>query len=268
MHLPDNTLLHGGMYRIIRFISSGGFGCTYEAEHIKLKKCVAVKEFFVKDFCNRDERTAHVTVGTTGKKALVEKLRRKFIDEAIALSKLHHPGIVSVSDVFEENGTAYYVMDYIEGRSLSEIVKTAGPLSEKRAVRYISRVGEALKYVHDNNRLHLDIKPGNIMIDGNDNPILIDFGTSKQYDEENGENTSTLIGMTPGYAPPEQMSKDVTTFLPSTDIYALGATLYKLLTGDTPPDSMKRAGGEDVIPLPPTVSRSVRTAVDAAMRMN
>lgn len=133
---------------------------------------------------------------------------------------------------------------------------------------YISRVGEALKYVHDNNRLHLNIKPGNIMIDGNDNPILIDFGASKQYDEENGENTSTLMGMTPGYAPPEQMSRDVTTFLPSTDIYALGATLYKLLTGNTPPDSMMRAGGEEVIPLPSTISRPVRAPVDAAMRMN
>ena len=128
MHLQTNTLLRGGTYRIVRFIGSGGFGCTYEAEHVMLEKRVAIKEFFVKDFCNRDETTAHITVGTISKKGLVEKLRRKFIDEAKALCKLQHPGIVSVSDVFEENGTAYFVMDYVEGRSLSEIVREQGPL--------------------------------------------------------------------------------------------------------------------------------------------
>ena len=106
MNLPVNTLLQGGKYKIVRFISSGGFGCTYEAEHVMLEKRVAIKEFFVKDFCNRDENTAHVTVGTLSKKGLVEKLRRKFIDEAKALCRLQHSGIVSVQDVFEENGTA------------------------------------------------------------------------------------------------------------------------------------------------------------------
>ena len=100
MELLSNRLLQDGKYRIVRFISSGGFGCTYEAEHIMLEKRVAIKEFFVKDFCNRDESTAHITVGTLSKKGLVEKLQRKFIDEAKALCRLQHPGIVSVQDVF------------------------------------------------------------------------------------------------------------------------------------------------------------------------
>ena len=268
MHLPVNTLLQGGKYRIVRFISSGGFGCTYEAEHVLLEKRVAIKEFFVKDFCNRDETTSQISVGTVSKKGLVDKLRRKFIDEAKALCRLHHPGIVSVSDVFEENGTAYYVMDYVDGKSLGDLVNREGPLSEERALRYIRQVSAALQYVHENNRLHLDIKPGNIMIDGNGNAILIDFGASKQYDEEAGENTSTLLGKTPGYAPPEQMSNSVVKFLPATDIYALGATLYKMLTGVTPLDANLRISGEELGPLPSHVSGATRGAVSAAMSIN
>ncbi|MCF0195683.1 MAG: protein kinase [Bacteroidaceae bacterium] len=265
-NLPENSFLQGNKYRIIRFISSGGFGCTYLAEHTLLEQRVAIKEFFVKDFCNRDDLTSHITVGTKSKTELVEKLKKKFIGEARALSKMSHPGIVRVTDVFEENGTAYYVMDYVDGQSLSDIVKAEGHLTEPRAVRYILQACDALAYVHDKNRLHLDIKPGNIMVGKNGRVVLIDFGASKQYDEANGENTSTLMGKTPGYAPLEQMGNAVTMFAPASDIYALGATLYKLLTGTTPPESNLLADGEALPPLPNTVSAGVRNAVYAAMR--
>lgn len=267
MQLPVNTLLQGGKYKIIRFINSGGFGCTYEAEHLMLEKRVAIKEFFVKDYCNRDDVTRHVTVGTQSKKALVTKMRKKFVDEAKALCRMQHPGIVKVTDVFEENGTAYFVMDYIDGRSLSEIVKKR-PLTEQRALDYIWQVGGALQYVHANSRLHLDIKPANIMVTAHGKAVLIDFGASKQYDEENGENTSTLMGKTPGYAPPEQMYNDVSRFTPATDIYALGATLYKMLTGVTPPAANLLISGETLQPLPNNISEGVRKAIDAAMNMN
>ncbi len=268
MHLPNDTLLQGGKYKIIRFINSGGFGCTYEAEHVMLEMRIAIKEFFIKDFCNRDEKTAHVTVGTQSKKGLVDKLRRKFIDEAKALFRLQHPNIVRVTDVFEENGTAYFVMDYIEGHSLSEIVNQEGPLSEERALKYIRQTADALQYVHEHNRLHLDVKPGNIMINSQDNAILVDFGASKQYDEEDGENTSTLLGKTPGYAPLEQIGNDVVKFMPATDIYALGATLYKLLSGVTPISANLLASGEELEPLPTHVSEATRKAVNAAMQIN
>lgn len=268
MYLSVNHFLQSGKYRIIRFIGSGGFGCTYEAEHVLLKKRVAIKEFFVKDFCNRDEVTACVTVGTQSKKELVNKLKNKFIEEARSISTFSHPGIVSVSDVFEENGTAYYVMNYIEGRSLLELVEHDGPLSEKRALYYIRQLCDALAYVHEHHRLHLDIKPGNIMIDESDHVILIDFGASKQYDACEGMNHSTLLGKTPGYAPLEQMDDDVKNFLPATDIYAVGATLYKLLTGRTPLSATKLANGEVLSEIPEEVTMSTRHAVLSAMTLN
>ncbi len=269
MYLQPGTLLRGDTYKIIRFIAAGGFGCTYEAVHVMLNKRVAIKEFFVKDFCNRDEQSGHISIGTNSKRDLVAKLKRKFLDEARAVSAMSHPGIVHVSDVFEENGTAYFVMDFIKGRSLADIVHDEGPMSEARALGYIRQVCAALNYVHSQNRLHLDIKPQNIMVDGADRAILIDFGASKQYDEESGENTSSLLGLTPGYAPPEQNDCDVKKFYPATDIYALGATLYDLLTGTTPPSSNKRISEEEELkPLPQAISASTRTAVYAALELS
>ncbi len=264
-HLPAGTMLRGDTYRIVRFIAAGGFGCTYEAEHVMLRKRVAIKEFFMQDYCNREEHTKHVTVGTQGMHDLVDKYRRKFVDEARALSGLHHEGIVSVSDVFEENGTAYYVMDYVEGQSLAERCK-GNPLPEKAAIYYVRQVAEALIYVHEHNRLHLDIKPGNIMIEASGRTVLIDFGVSKQYDAALGENTTTLLGYSPGYAPLEQMEGDVRQFLPATDVYALGATLYFLLTGKTPPSASRRIN-EDMPPLPAGISAATRQAVEQAMEI-
>lgn len=267
MNLSNGTRLQAGKYRIIRFISSGGFGCTYEAEHVLLHKRIAVKEFFVKDFCNRDETTSQVSVGITSKSALVEKLKKKFVEEAQSLCSLNHPNIVHVFDVFEENGTAYYVMDYIDGQSLNDLIKKEGTIGERQAIAYIRQVADALSHVHSHNRLHLDIKPGNIMVDSNGKAILIDFGSSKQYHEVGGENTSTLLGKTPGYAPLEQMGNDVVKFLPSTDIYALGATLYKMLSGITPPSATLLASGEPLKKIP-GVSPSTLRAIKKAMSTN
>ena len=265
MHLHPGTLLQGGKYRIVRFIKSGGFGCTYEAVHTVFDERVAIKEFFPKDFCNRDDDTLHVTVGTQSKKGLVAKLQRKFIDEAVALRKLPHPGIVKVADVFEENGTAYYVMDYIDGCSLDDIVRLEGALPESKALSYIHQVCSALEFVHSRNRLHLDIKPGNVMVDNTGRAVLIDFGTSKQYDEENGENTSTIMGMTPGYAPLEQYNRGgLTQFSIPTDIYSLGATLYKLLVGQTPPEASFLIKPSALV-LPPDMSVNISSAIRKAM---
>lgn len=267
--LLPNTLLQGGKYKIVRHISSGGFGNTYEGVHTMMDTRVAIKEFFPKMFCNRDENTSHVTVATQGNRELVDKLRKKFNEEAKAVYNMSHPNIVKVYDTFEENGTAYYVMEYIDGKSLNEITKERGKLSETEAVGYIRQVANALKYVHSLNRLHLDIKPGNIMVDKIGKAILIDFGASKHYDDKSGENTSTLMGVnTKGYAPIEQSTQSFTSFSPATDIYALGATLYKLLTGVVPPDAnLLLAEEEKLKPLANTISSSTRNAVMHAMKL-
>ena len=269
MYLKDSTLLQGGKYKIVGHISSGGFGNTYEGVHTMMDTKVAIKEFFPKMFCNRDEITSHITVATQSNIELVDKLRKKFIEEAKAIFKMNHPNIVKVHDIFEENGTAYYVMDYIDGKSLGDIVKQRGALSESEAVDYIRQVADALKYVHSLNRLHLDIKPGNVMAEANGHAVLIDFGASKYYDMESGENTSTLMGVnTKGYAPVEQSTQSFTKFSPATDIYALGATLYKLLTGITPPDAnLLMAKEETLASLPSCISMSTHNAVLKAMTL-
>lgn len=268
MNLTDDTLLQGGKYQIVRFLSSGGFGNTYEAIDVDHNKKVAIKEFFMKDSCNRDETTNRVIVATKTKEAQVARMKNKFMKEACALQNMSHPNIVHVENAFEENATAYYVMDYIEGTSLNDIIKVAGSLSETKALDYIMQIADALSYVHSKNILHLDIKPGNIMVDKNGKAILIDFGASKQYDEVTGENTSTLLGInTTGYASAEQSYRGFVQFAPSTDIYALGATLYKLLTGITPPDAQMLKDGEaELAPLPTGISASVKSALKEAMR--
>lgn len=269
MYLSNNTLLQGDKYRIVRHISSGGFGNTYEGVHVMMNTRVAVKEFFPKTFCNRDANTSQVTVPTQGNRELVDKLLKKFNEEARAVFQMKHDNIVRVLDIFEENGTAYYVMEYIDGRSLNDIVQKRGVLTEAEALGYIRQIAAALKYVHSLNRLHLDIKPGNIIVDYQGKAILIDFGASKHYDVKTGENTSTLMGVnTPGYAPIEQCTQGFTTFSPATDIYALGATLYKLLTGITPPDSNRLLAEEAILqPLPAYISAPTRKAVVAAMAL-
>lgn len=266
--LAPGTLLHYGTYRIERFLAKGGFGCTYLATHVMLDEPVAVKELFISDYCNRDA-SGTISVAVTSRVAFVEKLHSKFIDEAKAQRRMNHPGIVKVSDVFEENGTAYYVMDYIDGESLSNRLKRLGRgLSEEEALDYIRQAADALRYVHSTGRLHLDIKPSNIMVNREGRAILIDFGVSKQYDANEGRNDSILLGATPGYASPEQQAGDMRYFTPASDIYSLGATLYTLLTNQVPPSVINRSAGVAVPPLPAGVSAPVRAAVEQAMTLD
>ena len=237
--LQTNTLLQGGRYKIIRALGQGGFGITYLALQSGLERQVAVKEFFMKELCERDESTSHVTLGTAGVREQVNRFREKFLKEARNIAKLNHPNIVRIIDVFEENGTAYYVMDYEEGGSLADKLKSQGYFSEKVATRYIKQLAAALDYIHQRKMNHLDIKPANIMLNENDEAVLIDFGLAKQYDAITGGQTSTTpVGISEGYAPMEQYKQGgVGEFTPETDIYALGATFFKMLTGKTPPSA-------------------------------
>lgn len=237
--LQPNTTLQSGKYRIERVLGQGGFGITYLATDIALDRKVAIKEFFPKDYCGRNGSTSHVTLGTESATDFVQRLKVKFLKEARNIAKFDHPGIIRIHAAFEENNTAYYVMEYIEGGSLAEMVKRNGRLPEAKAIHYIEKVGEALKYIHDRKINHLDIKPANIMVRREDDrPILIDFGLSKQYDTEGHQTSTTPTGISHGYAPMEQYNDGgVKEFSPQTDIYSLAATLYFLLSGITPPQA-------------------------------
>lgn len=268
-HLPDGTKLQGGKYEIVRFINSGGFGCTYEAWFPMLRTRVAIKEFFMGKYCVRDQQTGWVSTATADSKEIVDKCRNKFVDEASTLYGMSHRSIVRVADIFEENGTAYFAMDFISGRTLSEIVRDEGPMPEQKAIDCMRQICEALDYLHASHRLHLDIKPDNIMIDDDGRAVLIDFGASKYLDNASVEEkrvTSNVV-QTPGYSPNEQLTGDLSRFTNATDLYALGATLYYVLSGITPVSGTLRSAGEELEPLPDTISESTRQAVDKAMRL-
>lgn len=268
MELSQNTLLQGGKYRIIRTLGQGGFGITYLAEHTTLGSQVCIKEFFLKDYCNREANGNVLSIVSDNSNVDIKRYKQKFLDEARKVSQIKHTNIVSVSDLFEENGTAYFVMDYIDGESLSSLIRRNGPLDEQSAKRYIAQAASALHYIHDRNILHLDIKPANIMVRTEDDSIvLIDFGLAKHYDAETGNQTTTLLAAcSPGYAPFEQglMGGGIKIFCPATDIYALGATLYTMVTGECPPEAAT-IPSEGLPELPATLSVGTRSAIVKSM---
>lgn len=230
--------LQGGKYQVNSLIGSGGFGNTYLATQVTLGRKVAIKEFFMKEFCERDESTSQVIIPTEGSRLIVDRYRQKFLKEAQMIASLRNEHIIKIYDIFEENNTAYYVMDYIEGGSLNDAVDSKGPLSESKAIGYIEQISDALSYLHSSNILHLDIKPSNVLIDNDDCLVLIDFGISKHYDSDGGQTSTTPAGISKGYAPIEQYQQgSIANFSPATDIYSLGATMFFLLTGKTPPEA-------------------------------
>ena len=238
------TTLQNGKYTIVKELGHGSFGITYQATtdvalngklgNMNVKVNVAIKEFFMPDLNNRavDGSTVEGTKNT-----LVVDYRRKFRREAESLARLHHAGIVKVLEIFDENNTTYYVMEYIEGENLDKYIMRRGHLDENETKVVVCEIASALEYMHKYRMLHLDLKPKNIMHDSNGRVKLIDFGLSKQYTAEGEPESSTSIGMgTPGYAPIEQANYHQDGTFPVTlDIYAFGATIYKMLTGQTPP---------------------------------
>ncbi|MDH6311836.1 Kae1-associated kinase Bud32 [Parabacteroides sp. PFB2-10] len=252
MNLPYGHLLQNGKYRLTHVVGQGGFGITYKGVWntevkgslgtVDTEVPIAVKEYFFKDYCYRDSETKEVKVHSETGNNLFHKFKEKLIKEARILSDVHHPHIVNVLEVFEENNTAYIVMEYISGLSLKEVMERDGVMPENRVLRYIHQIGEALQFVHDKNILHLDIKPSNILIDQRNNARLIDFGVSKRYDTEQQETSTTMLTLSKGFASIEQYDNEGTqVFSPYPDIYSLGASLYNLLTGKIPVESILRA---------------------------
>lgn len=270
--LQVGTVLHG-TYRIESYLSSGGFGNTYIAKNIEFNETYAIKEFFVKGVCQRDGNSTTISVSNTENTGNFEQQREKFKKEARRLRSLNNPHIVKVYDLFEENGTAYYVMDYVDGENLSTRLKrTQTPLSETAVRNYLAQILDGLEAIHVAGIWHLDIKPANIMVDSHYVVKLIDFGASKQQSNAGGATASTGISYTNGYAPSEQMAQSYDKFGPWTDFYALGATLYKLLTNQDPPsvtDLSEDETEDKHLALPmPHVSEEMKKLVVRMMQVN
>ena len=262
-HLQPNTTLQGGKYRIERVLGQGGFGITYLARNTVFDIDVAIKEFFMKDENDRDGSS--VTMPNTTKQELFYGQMEKFKKEAKRMFAIKNEHIIGVQDLFEENGTAYYVMDYVDGENLAERLKRTGkPMSEQEVRDILPQILDALKAVHDAGIWHLDLKPANIMLDKSGNVKLIDFGASKQLNaQKGGATTSTAISYTNGYAPREQMEQNYDKFGPWTDIYALGATLYNLLTNKRPPlpsdiDDDMSEDKHVALPMPSYISENMK----------
>jgi serine/threonine protein kinase len=252
--LPSGTVL-AGRYTVYKVLGEGGFGITYTASDNSLRRGVAIKELFPEG--------AHRTPQGIMPPRTVNwpQYIQRFIEEAQVLAGLSHPSIVKVFDVFQENSTAYYVMELLQGKTLAEMCLN-NPLEPKKAVHVTQQLGDALKLIHAQNLLHRDIKPENVMVTTNQQAVLIDFGSARQFGAATMKHTQLV---TPGYAPLEQYASQARV-QPATDIYSLGATLFTMLTGSPPPAATDRFGGA-ILDFPATVPNHLRDAIEWAMQM-
>ena len=282
MYLQRGYYLHNDKYQILNILGEGGFSLTYRGiwktevqgplGKLPTDVPVCIKEFFFKDYCRRNPQTFFVETNNETAKEIFDKNKEKVIREARILSEIHHPNVVNVLEVFKQNNTVYIVMEFIAGHSLKQNVEQNGVFTEDKLRPIIYKIGQALEYIHEKNILHLDIKPSNILITKNNNPKLIDFGISKRYDLANDQETSTTLqAASKGYASIEQYdSEAMQLFSPRPDIYSLGATMYFLLTGQTPTESILRAskGLQNPRELNPVISENTERVILKAMEPN
>ncbi len=245
-YLPPQTILHG-KYLLGRVLGQGGFGITYLALDLDLGIKLAIKEYFPREFANRNSGEFSVSIFSGDARSYFQEGLDKFLEEAKTLARLEgHPNIVSVRDFFRENGTAYFVMNYLDGSTLKEyLAKRSAPLDFNSAMQIILPLMDALKEIHSHGILHRDISPDNIFITDKGVVKILDFGAARQV--MSGHSKSLSIILKPGYAPEEQYRSKGNQG-PWTDIYALSATVYKMLTGKTPPESLDRINGELLVP--------------------
>ena len=263
--LDPGIRLASGEYQIAQPLGQGGFGITYRGIDTKLNRPVAVKEFFPEG-CWR-EGTTVISAGRWNLNTYTDA-KQKFLQEAQTLGQFNHPGIVRVFYYFEENNTAYLVMEYLRGQTLGQLLKNrGGKLPETEVLFYMKKIGQALEVLHQARFLHRDIKPDNIMLADDGRVILIDFGAARDFTANNTERFTTML--TPGYAPLEQYGQAL-KYGAFTDIYALGSTCYHLLTGKVPLSAVERAAGVELKPLrelEPKISPHICQAVMKAMEM-
>jgi len=232
---PGHTL---HWYRIESILGQGGFGLTYLAYDLNLDQQVAIKEYLPIELAVREhDFSVHPVTSEAG-----EKFKwglERFILEARTLARFKHPNIVRVLNVFEANNTAYMVMEYEQGESLQEVLSARKTLEEGELMNLLLPILGGLQKVHESGFIHRDIKPGNIVVRQDGSPVLLDFGSARQA---LGVATQTLTSLvSPGYAPFEQYHSKSDQQGPWTDIYGLGATLYRAIAGVAPMDSVDRS---------------------------
>ncbi|MGN6695180.1 MAG: protein kinase domain-containing protein [Aquihabitans sp.] len=256
--LPVGSLLGEGRYQVIGIIGRGGFGITYEVGDTRLKRRVAVKELFPESAV----RHGSMVLTPPQARASFRSARDRFLREARVLARFTHPGIVRVYEVFEAHGTAYLVMERLSGRTLVDVLRARNePFTEAEVLDVAARVSAALRPVHAAGVLHRDVNPSNVMLTEHGRIVVIDFGLARDFDP--GQTMGMTRMVTPGYAPLEQYRGEG-RFGPTTDIYGLAATCYRLATGRVPVAAVERdAGGELPAPhrLNPAISKQVSDAI-------
>ncbi|PJI91293.1 serine/threonine protein kinase [Yoonia maricola] len=236
--LPTGLELLGGKFKIESQIGAGGFGITYLAQDTFLERAVVIKECFPESICMRFGN--RVTVNSPNHEAQFRKIVDMFMREARSLARLRHPNIVSVHQAFEENGTAYMVLDLFEGRDLLDAIEDDKDTLTPDQVRDILlKVLDAIDLVHSNDLLHRDISPDNILLDKWGTPALIDFGAAREDASQKNGAVSTMLVVKDGYSPHEfYVAGGIQG--PCSDLYALAATMYHLISGKAPPVSQTR----------------------------
>lgn len=264
--LASGTVLLDGKYIIDKRIGKGGFGIIYRASQCGLDRTVCIKECFLPGRCFRSTHASTVCVQDSSER-FFEKCRQAFVKEAKLLATLHHPNIVEVIDVFDENNTSYLVMNMIEGKSVRDLVHARRRLPYPEVVNYIAQIASAVGYLHERHILHCDIKPDNMMVTADYKAILIDFGSACDFEQDKTQEHNSTI--TPGYAPTEQYSAKGRKGS-YTDIYAIGATMYFMLTGQPPLESSFRLAKQMSRPkeLAPDIPEEANRIILKAMQLN
>ena len=242
-------------------LGQGGFGITYIGYDNVLGTRVAIKEYYSNDSAQRESESRTVRAFAGGETDF-EKGKEKFLTEARTLARFsEYPGVVSVKDCFGANGTAYMVMQYLDGTDLKQYLnRRGGKLGESESIQILMPVTEALKEIHKTGIIHRDISPDNIFMTEDGQVKLIDFGAARQ---SFGDNKSISVTLKPGYAPEEQYRTRGNQG-PWTDVYALSATLYRMVTGSTPPESIERVMDDELV-IPEYLSDNVRYALKKGM---
>ncbi len=262
-HLPVGTRLKGGRYTLGKVLGQGGFGITYLGADTQENRPVAIKELFPEG-SSRRANSRNVVPPTSLLGAGFAETMEKFEDEARVMAKFNHPGIVRVFDIFEENGTAYLVMEFLKGQTLGKRIEKQGKLPAREVQDIALKLLDALEVVHGAGMLHRDIKPDNVFLHQDGRVVLIDFGSARQFAQGKTLQHTRLV--TPGYAPLEQYGT-AGKFGPYTDLYALGATLYHALMGVVPPAATDRVQSNQPLRLPRETPDGLEQAVNRALEI-